>query len=270
MPPDAYAAQHPARRSPVNSYLDVFAALNSAGVRYVVVGGVAVVLQGHARMTVDLDLIVDLAGETARAALDLLTGMGFRPRLPVDPHDFADPDVRRDWVTHRHLQVFSLYDPDDPLREIDLSATHPLPFPELLAQADEIALGEVRVPVASIPHLVELKRAAGRPRDLEDIDALTRLLDRARRAMSEPVAAQWSAATFDGLEAQQRRDVADASPERRLAWLEEALRLAQASGALARVRRDRQQQCDQLWSGDGLAPSTRQESGLARRSQADT
>jgi len=88
----------------VDSYLRVFAALNAARLRYVVVGGVAVVLQGHVRMTVDLDLVVDLAVEPAGAVLDLLAGMGFRPRLPVDLHDFADPLVRGQWVDERNLQ----------------------------------------------------------------------------------------------------------------------------------------------------------------------
>jgi hypothetical protein len=49
----------------VGLYDDVFAALHRAGVRFVVVGGVAVVLQGHIRTTVDLDLVVDLAADAA-------------------------------------------------------------------------------------------------------------------------------------------------------------------------------------------------------------
>jgi hypothetical protein len=38
----------------------LFAALEAAGARYVVVGGVATVLQGFARLTAGVDLIVDL------------------------------------------------------------------------------------------------------------------------------------------------------------------------------------------------------------------
>lgn len=159
----------------MNGYLDVFGALNAAGLRYVVVGGVAVVLQGHVRMTVDLDLVVDLAEDPARAVLDLLAELGFRPRLPVDPRDFADPVIRSQWVAERNLQVFSLYHPDDPLSEIDLFATHLLPFEQLHADADAIEVGPVRVSVAAIPHLIQLKRAAGRPHDLEDIEVLSRL-----------------------------------------------------------------------------------------------
>lgn len=159
----------------MRSYTEVFSALNAAGVRYVVVGGVAVVLQGHARLTVDLDIVVDLAAEPARRAMDVLLSLGFRPRLPVDPHDFADADVREQWVRERNLQVFSLYHPDDALREVDLFATHPLPFSELADAADIVELDGVAVSVASIAHLVQLKRAAGRPRDLEDVEALLRL-----------------------------------------------------------------------------------------------
>lgn len=165
----------------MRGYTRVFSALNDAGVDYVVVGGVAVVLQGHARLTVDLDLIVDLAAEPASRAIDVLLGLGFLPRLPVDAHDFADQAVRLQWVRERNLQVFSLYHPDDPLQEVDLFASHPIPFDELAAAADVVDLGGVRVPVAAIPHLVALKRAAGRPRDLEDVDALLRLEGREGR-----------------------------------------------------------------------------------------
>ncbi|MDQ3503476.1 MAG: hypothetical protein M3486_07680 [Actinomycetota bacterium] len=63
--------------------------------------------------------------------------------------------------------------------------------------------------------------------------------------MSGP--ADWSAATFEGAAEHQRRAAAACSPARRLAWLEQALRLAEASGALARVRRDRQVECELAW-----------------------
>ncbi|MGH7318339.1 MAG: hypothetical protein ACRELA_01720 [Candidatus Rokuibacteriota bacterium] len=47
-----------ARYNPPVAILEpVFKALNDSGVRYVVVGGLAVVLHGHARLTVDVDLI---------------------------------------------------------------------------------------------------------------------------------------------------------------------------------------------------------------------
>ncbi len=157
------------------SYLDVFAALSEAEVSYVVVGGAAVVLQGHARMTVDLDLVLDLEPASVRAALDVLLGLGMLPRLPVDPYQFADPVVREQWRTERNLIVFSLYDPADPFREVDLFSASPLPWEELRSQARAVQLGDIHVPVASLEHLITMKRAAGRPQDLADVAALERL-----------------------------------------------------------------------------------------------
>lgn len=156
-------------------YDDVFAALNTARVRYVVVGGVAVVLQGHPRMTVDLDLVVDLAADQARAAVAALTGLGLQPRLPVPAADFADPEKRRAWIEQRDLQVFSFFDPTEPMREVDVFATEPLPLDELLADATVVDIGGVPVPVASRAHLVTMKRLAARPQDLADVAALEEL-----------------------------------------------------------------------------------------------
>ena len=53
---------------PSSELLRVFSALEQARVRYLVVGGVAVVLHGHLRVTADLDLVVDLELTNARAA----------------------------------------------------------------------------------------------------------------------------------------------------------------------------------------------------------
>lgn len=156
-------------------YDDVHRALHGAGVRYVVVGGTAVVVQGYARLTVDLDLVVDLAPTSARAAVSALTALGLLPRLPVPAMQFADPDLRRDWVERRNLRVFSLYDPANPLREVDLFARDPLPFGELYAAADVVEIAGTAVRVASKEHLIAMKLAAGRPQDLADIHALRQL-----------------------------------------------------------------------------------------------
>ena len=48
----------------------IFDALNRARVRYVVVGGFATVLHGHARLTADIDLVIDLSPAEVRKALD--------------------------------------------------------------------------------------------------------------------------------------------------------------------------------------------------------
>lgn len=150
----------------------VFAGLNRHAVRYVVVGGVAVVLHGHPRLTGDLDLAIDLSPPAATAAVETFSELGLQPRLPVDAHEFADPTIRQRWVQERNLEVFSFHDPANPLLEVDLFARDPLPFEELWQRAELMDVGGVRVPVASIPDLIRLKEMAGRSQDVSDINAL--------------------------------------------------------------------------------------------------
>ena len=154
----------------------LFKALNDAGVRYVVVGGLAVVLHGHARLTVDVDLVVDLDEGQALRAIDALVGLGLRPRVPVNPRDFADRSVRETWIRDRGMQVFSMFDPSNPMRMVDLFVDHPVPFEELWSRSQEFELRDTIVRVASIPDLVRLKRLAGRPQDLADIEQLEAIL----------------------------------------------------------------------------------------------
>jgi hypothetical protein len=159
----------------VRPLLPVLRALRDADVSFVVVGGVAVVLQGHPRSTVNLDLVIDLEAGNVGRAMEVLTGLGLVPRVPVDASDFADPSVRAEWVEQRNLTVFSLHDPDDPRREVDLFAEEPLPFDQLRARARSVQVEDVEVPVASRQDLIALKHAAGRPQDLADIEALEAL-----------------------------------------------------------------------------------------------
>ncbi len=150
----------------------LFHALNGAGVRYVVVGGLATVLHGHARLTADVDLVIDLAPNEARKAMEVLTHLGLRARAPVDPLAFADATVRRDWIEQKGMRVFSLYDPSNPMLEVDLFAEHLIDFEDLWRRAETVELAHTVVRVASIPHLIRLKQLAGRPQDLADIEAL--------------------------------------------------------------------------------------------------
>ncbi len=161
--------------APVTLFEPVLAALDAAGVRFVVVGGVAVVLHGHPRMTADLDIVIDLAADPARRAVAALVALGLEPRLPVDPHSFADPEVRQAWADERNLTVFTMLDPKEPLLEVDLLAEAPIPFEQLWEQAAVVELEGQPVRVASVDHLIAMKSAAGRPQDLADVDALEAL-----------------------------------------------------------------------------------------------
>jgi hypothetical protein len=153
----------------------VLGALNSAGVRYLIVGGVAVVLHGHLRTTADLDLVVQLERDNVLKAVRALTALGYRPRAPVAAEAFADEEVRESWVRDKDLRVFSLWSAGAPTLEVDLFAREPFPFADVHARALEVPLENTVAWVVSLPDLIALKSKTGRPQDLQDIEALRAL-----------------------------------------------------------------------------------------------
>jgi hypothetical protein len=150
----------------------VFGALEAAGARYLVVGGVAVVLHGHPRFTADLDLVLALDPVNIEAALSALEGIGYRPRAPVPLRAFADPEQRADWERTKGLTVFSLWSADLPGTEVDLFVSDPLPFEPAWERRLRAQVGGLSVNVASLDDLIEMKRRAGRPQDLADVREL--------------------------------------------------------------------------------------------------
>lgn len=154
----------------------VLRALTDAGVRYLVVGGVAVVLHGHLRTTGDLDLVVELSPENLARALDALERAGFQPRPPVPLRSFADPETRRFWIDTKNLQVFSLWHPELPGFEVDLFVEEPFDFDQAWDRRVDVSLAGTIATVVGLEDLLILKRAAGRARDLDDVAVLETLV----------------------------------------------------------------------------------------------
>jgi predicted nucleotidyltransferase len=156
---------------------DIVRLLVTTGARFVVVGGVAVVLHGHLRFTADIDVVVDPDDPRLRVLLQRLEEAGFVPRLPVPMLDFADVERRRQWVEERGMMVFTVHDPTDAFRSLDLFAEPPLPFEDLWERSVAFDVAGVEVRAASIDDLISMKRAAGRPQDTADVAALERIRD---------------------------------------------------------------------------------------------
>jgi len=161
----------------VGSIEAVLTALNAAGVRYLVVGGVAVVLHGHLRTTADLDLVVQLTHANALRAVRALSTLGYRPRAPVQAEQFADATTRERWLREKALTVLGLWSEGFPGLEVDLFVAEPFDFDEAYSRAVRVALDTTEASVVSLPDLLALKKAAGRPLDLADVEALEALAE---------------------------------------------------------------------------------------------
>ncbi len=156
-----------------SSVQTIIQALNEADVRYLVVGGLAVVAHGHVRFTADVDLVLDLEEENLRRAMEVFASLGFRPRAPVPLRQFADSEVRQRWIRDKGLTVFSLFSDSHPLTEVDLFVADPFGFDEVYARRVTMAVAPgVEATFVGLSDLLAMKKAAGRPQDLADIEQL--------------------------------------------------------------------------------------------------
>ncbi len=149
-------------------------ALVEGGVDFVIIGGVGVVLQAMPRFTKDLDICYSTAQGNLEALGNVLVGLTARLRGIPEEVPFV-PDER----SLRHTQILCL---TTPVGDIDL-LTNPdgaPPYEILHERADIFELGGHRVRTASIEDLLAMKRAAGRPQDLIDIESLEVARERQR------------------------------------------------------------------------------------------
>ena len=151
----------------------LFSALNGADVRYVVVGGLAVVAHGHARLTVDVDLVLQLMPENLQRASRVLTELGYRPAIPVDLELLGDAGKRERLALEKHMMVLSFRSEAHRWEPVDVFVREPFPFDEVHGRVIWTDLGGgVRVPIVPRDVLEGMKRAAGRPKDLDDLKEL--------------------------------------------------------------------------------------------------
>ena len=89
------------------SVVAIVSALNQHQVRYLIVGGLAVVAHGFVRFTADVDIILSLDEENLGRAINALKALGYRPRAPVEFDEFIDPSTRKRWAEEKNMTVFS-------------------------------------------------------------------------------------------------------------------------------------------------------------------
>lgn len=144
----------------------IFETLNAHGVEYVVVGGVAVQVHGHVRMTNDVDLIPAPTPANLRRLAAALGELDARVLNPGSEDTGIDA---RTLPRAELLQLSTRHGDIDVLNEAPGAG----PFEALRERALVVAPGGHPIPIAGRDDLIRMKRAAGRPRDLADIAALT-------------------------------------------------------------------------------------------------
>lgn len=139
---------------------ELIAVLARHDVDYVVIGGVATQVHGGGRAMMVLELTPDPDPENLRRLGAALAELEARP-----------VDGGEEVLLTRHGQIHILKEPKGAR-----------PFDEMRERALLVDLDGVTVAIVSLDDLIRMKRAAGRPRDLDDIVTLAEV-ERSGRAI---------------------------------------------------------------------------------------
>jgi hypothetical protein len=152
-------------------------AFAAAEVRFLIVGGLAVIAHGYFRGTSDIDIVLDTEEQNLRRAMTVLTSLGYQPRAPVPMLDFASAENRRRWREEKDMLVFTVHrGGSSGHSEIDLFLESPFEFaPAASAALRQELPGGGHVPFVDLARLRQMKRAAGRTQDLLDLEKLAKL-----------------------------------------------------------------------------------------------
>ncbi|MDR2972735.1 MAG: nucleotidyltransferase [Bacteroidales bacterium] len=141
-----------------NDYKDILSILSENKVRFLLVGAYAMAVHGYPRSTMDIDLWVMPDPKNATLVLQALESFG-APACDLSTEELQKEDlIFQIGVAPRRIDIITSIDG--------------LKFEEAFTRSQLIDIEGIPVHVLSVPDLIINKRAAGRLKDLADIEAL--------------------------------------------------------------------------------------------------
>lgn len=152
--------------------------LAGRGVEFIVVGGIAAILQGSPLTTQDVDVLYRTGQANLRRLVDVLDEMDASYADPAGRT--IRPDVERLTSMRVHL-LNTRYGRVDLMRTVG----HDLAYEHLVDRTRELEIGTSRVRVLELEAIIETKEQADRPKDRYQLPFLRQLLAEIRRAEQE-------------------------------------------------------------------------------------
>jgi hypothetical protein len=155
--------------------VELLSKLVQQSVDFVLVGGLAVQLHGYMRMTYDVDLVLAMNNDNLTRFIDTAKELGLAPIIPVPIDSLKNADLIDQWHREKGMLAFALREPGIAGSVIDVLVRPDVSYERLVEDAVDGELFGRKVKVASIDHLLEMKRIANRPKDQLDITALEKI-----------------------------------------------------------------------------------------------
>lgn len=140
-----------------------------------IVGGVAVNLYGYSRFTGDIDILLALDKKNLEKLDELMHKLGYTERLPINVKDLGDSKKVGKFIKEKGMTAFTFISSRGEQLDIDILAQESMDFDKYLKDQTLIRVWGLALPVINIDDLIEMKRAAGRGKDILDLEALLKI-----------------------------------------------------------------------------------------------
>ena len=145
-------------------YEKLLAKLARAEVKFIIVGGVAVALNGFVRTTEDIDILIEASAENVTRLLDELRNFGEGHARELSPADFSDSEGAIRIIEDFPLDVFTMM--------------RGKRYADLVGSTKTTRIDDVEVRYLNSEALIALKSDSQRDQDRIDVSALRALKDR--------------------------------------------------------------------------------------------
>jgi len=135
--------------------------LNKSKIRYLVIGGLAVNLHGLHRLTMDLDLMIDLSKDNFDKFVEIMNKIGYETRVP-----------RKEWDKHAAIAFRNKKEED---KRVDVFLKNPIDFSAAYKKRKVFKVDKLAISCVGFDDLITLKNKANRVRDWVDVGSLKRM-----------------------------------------------------------------------------------------------
>ena len=158
--------------------IEIIECLADHGVEFIICGGMAAVYHGVERMTMDLDISLDMEKSNVERFLEAVKALNLTPRAPVPPESLLDPKAVDFFIREKHALVFTFWHTDSPYKQLDVFLPEDKSYHILKDYTVEVSVNNRIIKIISIEKLLEMKLAIDplRDKDKFDIGALKKIV----------------------------------------------------------------------------------------------
>lgn len=164
---------------------EILLVLAQEKVNFILCGGVACVLQGVERMTMDVDVFLEMTDENIQRFLKAVGNLKMKPRADVSPLILKDPVKLKKLVKEKNARVMTFENKDSSFYQLDvmLDPTGG-DYLKWIEFSEPVPIGKNIIRVLNRKALIKIKKKIKplRPKDKFDLETLETLFEDSKSA----------------------------------------------------------------------------------------